>query len=223
MPRMKTLRPWLTPLAFAATMLAITTTASADKLVVFKNGKVMLAKSVTEDAEWLKCEFEGGNFMSIQRVRVASIEESTLPEGSRGGPVNQLIDGPRGAANMPAGSGGSDDVPRAAGRGSAQMEQPPNDDEEMRRAVAEEAEARRGFGNRGRGVGQVTSPQTGLQQQQQQQFQGQPIPGLNQVVPGMQPITTPSTPITGKRRSIGRKSDRGLVTQQPGGDQNPDE
>jgi hypothetical protein len=196
-------------------MLAITTTASAEKLVVFKNGKVMLAKSVTEEAEWLKCEFEGGNFMSIPRSGVAAIEESTLPEGARGGPVNQLIDGPRGAANMPSGGRSSnDDVPRAAGRGSAQMEPPPDADAEMQRAIAEEAEARKGF-SRGRGgVGQVT-PQNGLLQQQQQQFQ--PMPGVN--IQGLQPITTPSTPITGKRRSIGRQSDRGIATQQPGQEQ----
>jgi len=226
MPRiLKTHLPWLTPLACAIAMLTITTTASADKLVVFKNGKVMLAKTVSEDADWLKCEFEGGNFMSIPRARVASIEESTLPEGARGGPVNQLIDGPRGAANMPAGGGGgSDDVPRAAGRGAQQMEPPQADDEEMKRALAEEAEQRRMFGQgpirggRGRaGAGQVTSP-NGLQQQQAIPGQ-QPIPGLN----GLQPITTPSTPITGKRRNIGRKSDRGIQTQQPGQEQTPDE
>ena len=226
MPRiLKTHRPWLTPLACTVAMLTITTTASADKLVVFKNGKVMLAKTVSEDADWLKCEFEGGNFMSIPRAKVASIEESTLPEGARVGQVNQLIDGPRGAANMPTGGGGggSDDVPRAAGRGAQQMEAPPADDEEsMRRAIAEEAEARRMFGQnpvrggRGRpGVGQVTGP-NGVQQQQLQQ---QAIPGLN----GLQPITTPSTPITGKRRNIGRKSDRGIQTQQPGQEQTPDE
>ena len=227
MPRiLKTHRPWLTPLACTVAMLTIATTASADKLVVFKNGKVMLAKTVSEDADWLKCEFEGGNFMSIPRTRVASIEESTLPEGARVGQVNQLIDGPRGAANMPAGGGGgNDDVPRAVGRGAQQVESPPADEEEsMRRAIAEEAEARRMFGQgpikSGRGgrpgAGQVNPP-NGLQQQQQPQQQV--IPGLN----GLQPITAPSTPITGKRRSIGRKSDRGIQTQQPGQEQPPDE
>jgi len=213
---MKKHRPWVAPIAFAAATLALTSTATADKLVVFKNGKVMLAKSVTWEADWLKCEFEGGNFMSIPRKGVATIEESTLPEGARGGPVNQLIDGPRGAANMGGGGGGGGDVdtPRGAGRAAAQMEPPPvDDDEEMRRAVAEEAEARRGFAGRNR-AGLGGQQQNGLQQQQQQN-EFQPIPGLNQV-PGMTPITAPSTNLGGKKRTIGRRADRGNATQLPG-------
>lgn len=226
--RMKTRRLLVPTLALATAILAITTPASAEKLVVFKNGKVMLAKSVTEEAEWLKCEFDGGNFMSIPRARVSAIEESTLPESaSRNTPANQLIDGPRGNANIPSGGGsGVDDVPRA-GRGAVQAEPQMDDQEEMRRAIAEEAEARRGtFGGRNR-PGQQQQPNNGLPQhpglQQQQQFQGQPVPGLNQAIPGMQPITTPSSNIGGKKRTIGRRSDRGMVTQQPGQEQNQNE
>lgn len=214
---MKTRRLWVAPIAFSAALLALTSTATAEKLVVFKNGKVMLAKSVTEEKEWLKCEFENGNFMSIPRKGVASIEESTLPENARG-PVNQLIDGPRGAANMGGGGGGGDvDVPRGAGRGGqAQMEPPPEDDQEaMRRAIEDEAETRKGFAarNRARQQGQ----QNGFQQQQQQNG-FQPIPGLNGVnqVPGMTPITAPSSNLGGKKRAIGRRSDSGNATQLPG-------
>jgi len=216
---MKTHRPLVPALAIASAFLAITSTASADKLVVFKNGKVMLAKAVTVEGEWLKCEFEGGNFLSIPGGRVASIEESTLPEGARGGPVNQLIDGPRGAANMPSGPSIDADAPRAAGRGAVQAEPPTDNADEMSRALAEEAELRRTFGSGSRNrAGQAQQPNAFQQQQQlQQQQQFQPIPGLNQGIPGMQPITAPSTNLSGRRRS--RLGDRGIATQQPGQEQ----
>ena len=111
--------------------------AHADKLVVFRNGKALLVKSVDEGDGWLKCEFEDGNFMSVPMKSVKNIQDSVL-QPSRSVTANQVSEGgpgyTRGGAVSP-GPGG-----RNLGREQAdQLEAAPPTDEAAIALQEEEA------------------------------------------------------------------------------------
>jgi hypothetical protein len=173
--------------------------AHADKLVVFKNGKALKAKSVTKDGIWLKCEFEGNNFISVKSASVESIEEAAV--GSNEGDLR---------FNKVAASSGSfapNRPPAYTDEGhqeaQAQAAQQQSQDEEaaMAAAVAEEAEARRQAGTavggnvnglragqRGSGIGQPN--QNGLNRNNANGFgQFQPLNQANTPFQGRGGIT----------------------------------
>lgn len=67
--------------------------ALADKLVVFKNGKAMKVKSISQDGKWVKCEFEEKNYLAVEASRILSVED--VVPGSSAGDLrpNQVIAG----------------------------------------------------------------------------------------------------------------------------------
>ena len=97
----------------AASVLLAATAAHADKLVVFKNGKAMKIKNVTEDGQWLRLEFDATNFMAVHRSRIETILEAAAGSADAAPAANQLVPGSRGAANIPGGGRGG------GGKGSA--------------------------------------------------------------------------------------------------------
>jgi hypothetical protein len=90
----------VTAAAFVAS-LAGSSPALADKLVIFKNGKAMRVKSVTKDGNWLKCEFDNNDFLSVPADRIGSIEDAsgTLPASNT--KINQVASGSGGGAYQP--------------------------------------------------------------------------------------------------------------------------
>ncbi len=78
--------------ALAATGLT-GSSAWADKLVLFKNGKALRVKSAVADGKWLKCDFENGNYMSVPAAEVRKIEDAAL--GGKEGTfrANQVAEG----------------------------------------------------------------------------------------------------------------------------------
>lgn len=134
--------------------------ASADKLVVFKNGKAMKVKSVTMDGKWAKCEFEDKNFISVHSSTILNIEDAA--SGSNAGELrpNQVAAGVGGGFNPGPGGfagGAPPEVP------PAQQEDQAQDQADMQAAIAEERAAREqsqqglgnptGLGRRGTRVG----------------------------------------------------------------------
>src|SRR5262245_7399166 len=86
------------PMRYApkAVMIALTLVslsqvpATADHLVVFKNGKAMRVVSTTKDGKWLKCAFDDKTFLSIPASQVASVEETAAATGGPALKVNQV-------------------------------------------------------------------------------------------------------------------------------------
>ena len=163
--------------------------ASADQLVVFKNGKAMRVKSTVHDGKWLKCEFEDKSFLSILNSQVSSVEEATLASNNANLRVNQMVAGSGGGGGFnpgPQGLGAGGlppDVPAPAADDSAQEQA------DVANAIAEEEAARRASsqqpnapfgsqsgptGRRGSRFGGTAQPfqpfqQGGIQQPNQQQ------------------------------------------------------
>jgi hypothetical protein len=115
--------------------------ASADKLVLFKNGKAMRVKTVTSDGQWLKCEFEDKNFLSVRASSVLGVEDAVL--GSQTGELrpNQVAVGVGGGAFNPgpAGIGAGGPPPEVA-----QSADEAQDQADLQAAIAEEQAARNG-------------------------------------------------------------------------------
>ncbi len=197
----------------ALALLVICPAASilhAEKLVVFKNGKAMRAVSVVEEGPWLKCEFGDGNYAAIPRRSVESIEEAALLPPGAGSAANQLVDGPRGAANFTPSSPGPEISSPSVGAGRLGRNAPAvgdeggvvDEEEARRQALEEEAEALRGGGGPVDAFGRRSVPLNNV-----------PIQGLQPLV---QPAPNQAISPTDGRRGIGRKRDRGNVTQLPG-------
>src|SRR6266850_6823898 len=49
--------------------------ALADKIILFKNGKSMRAKSVKEDKGWTRLEIDGGS-VGVQSIQISMIQEA---------------------------------------------------------------------------------------------------------------------------------------------------
>ena len=177
-----------------ASVLLMATAAHADKLVVFKNGKAMKIKNVTEDGQWLRLEFDDDNFMAVPRSGIETILEAAPGSANAAPAANQLVPGSRGAANIPrsgsrGGGGGSARPGRLnnqrrggaiAGRSSAESR------EAIRKALEEEQQLMKNPAGR-----------RGLASQQ-------PLP------PGFKPLDTnqpnqPRTPFGRRGRGIARK------------------
>ncbi|HKY33504.1 MAG TPA: hypothetical protein VJV23_13300 [Candidatus Polarisedimenticolia bacterium] len=164
--------------------------AWAEKLIVFKNGKAMRAKSIVPEGEWLKCEFDDKNYMMIKASLVEGIQEAAV--GSRDAELrtNQVAigSGPTGRAPAQFAPEGLQQHEVLAAQ--QQQQQEAQDQAELQQAIAEEREAMRRQGQpgpttalRGRGIG------VPLDQQQQQQG----------VIPGLQPLNQVNTPFSSRR------------------------
>ena len=193
--------------------------AHADKLVVFKNGKALKAKSVTKDGAWLKCEFEGTNFISVKASSVDSIEEAAV--GSNEGDLR---------FNKVAASSGSytpnrppayTDEGHQEAQAQAAQQQAQDEEAAMAAAAAEEAEARRQAGTAvGGGVNGLRAGQRAIGQNQNQN-------GVNaNTVNGFQPLNQSNTPFQNRRGITARDQQRRLSRfgvqpqqQQPEGNQ----
>lgn len=64
-------------LLLAVAVAAASGPAFADKLVVFKNGKTLRAKSVKEEKGWSRLELEGGSFVGVRASLVQGVEETS--------------------------------------------------------------------------------------------------------------------------------------------------
>src|SRR5262245_42516703 len=135
----------------------------ADSLVMFKNGKAMRVKTVTKQKDWLKCEFEDKNFISVPASSIARIEEADL-----GGKACELR-----ATPVETGTGGGY-VPPPRDQ-SVQNDPPPAEEEQVQPSPQDEDFLRQ----QGVGVNGVNRPAGG-----RQPGRGVPIPqGVN---PGVQ-------------------------------------
>jgi hypothetical protein len=199
--------------------------AHADKLVVFKNGKALKAKSIIKDGAWLKCEFEGNNSISVKASSVDSIEEAAV--GSNEGDLRfNKVAASSGsfAPNRPP-AAYTDEGHQEAQAQQAQAAQQQAQDEEaaMAAAAAEEAEARRQAGTAvGGNVNGLRAGQRGngigLNQQNQN--------GVNGGFQQFQPLNQARTPFQGRNGLTPRDQQRRLSRfgvqpqqQQPEGNQ----
>ena len=184
-------------LLIALALVFIASPLPADTLVLFKNGKAMRVKSVTKDGQWLKCEFEDKNFISVPASGVLRVEEAAL--GGSGGELrpNQVAAG-TGGAYVPPPRGGSDQGPPP--------EMPPEED--LAAAIAEEqaAVARQGPPRPGVVGGRGNLPGG----------RGIPIPpGQNPgIQQGFQPLNQAGTPFQNRRLNEQRGGSR-IRTQIP--------
>ena len=154
--------------------------ASADKLVVFKNGKAMKVKSITHDGKWLKCEFDDKNYLAVEATKVLNIEEVAV--GSSAGELrpNQVVAG---------GVGGFSPGPGGIGAGGVPPETAPAPDEsaqeqaDIQAAIAEEQAARQAQAQQ-QGLGVNNGANNGLGRRGTR-IGGQPVGQPNQN--GLQP------------------------------------
>jgi hypothetical protein len=157
--------------------------AMADKLVLFKNGKALRAKTAVKDGIWLKCEIEDKNYISVPASFVLSIEESGLGAAGDSLRPNQVAAG-SGGGYVPSPRGGGDAAPPPEVN-SADPSVPQDDPEyaagleeeqayQRQRAMEMQAQVNR------RGGAPMTPVQTGL-------------PG------GLQPLNQPGTPFQNRR------------------------
>lgn len=170
--------------------------AFAEKLVVFKNGKALRAKSVVEDGRWLKCEFEDGNFMSVPAGSVLRVAEADLAPGAGASRANQVA----------AGSGGGFVPPRAAFQ--------PNDG--SGEANLEDQQA----------AGRAPGLENALAEEQAEMQQQGIRPGLNRAPPTPQnPLLpgslTPLTPLNQVRTPFQDRNNSRTLTPQRGPVRNP--
>lgn len=186
--------------------------ALAEKLVIFKNGKALRVKSVTQDGKWLRLEFDGKDFMAIPFSGVASIEDSISNAGVGEMKLNQV------AAGSGGGGGGGGYVPpqRTEEPGlppdvAAGQEQ---HEEDAQAALAEELAAKQnqqvnGYAAPGLAIGNRRGR---AMAQQQQQLQPGAIPGIPG---GLQPIGTQVNSPFNNNRNGGPTRNRGLNQGRP--------
>lgn len=187
-------------LLIAVALVFVASPLLADTLILFKNGKAMRVKSVTKDGQWLKCEFEDKNFISVPASGVLKLEEAAL--GGTAGELrpNQVAVG-SGGGYVPGPRGGPDSGQATEAPVEADSDTTADDPEDYMRAdpVAARAEAAGRYNFRG----------------------GVPIPpGQNPgVQQGLQQLNQPRTPFANRRLSEQRGSNRNRIPSPP--DQQP--
>jgi len=88
-------------LAFVAASAAFAAgPVHAEKLIVFKNGKTIRAKSIKQEKGWSRLELEGGNLVGVRTPLILSVEEAS------GGPAGKAESVPNQASVGGAGGGG---------------------------------------------------------------------------------------------------------------------
>jgi hypothetical protein len=187
MLRTPTSRAGAAALAAAVVMLFSPGSAKADKLVIFKNGKALLVKSVEQDGKWVKCSFGGDDSMSVPAASIAEVTEAEIGQNTRGDDApNQLA---QGETRSYSGRGDvQDDNPalraaRALNRGNDGDDVQPEEDA---------PNARRGIGARSTAR---TLARPGQQQQQQN----------NSVIQGLRPLGTNTQVQNGRTGLIQRR------------------
>jgi len=176
----------------------------ADSLVMFRNGKAMRVKSVIKDGDWLKCEFEDKNFISVPAAGVLKIEEAAL--GSTAGELR--------ANQVAAGTGGGYvPPPRDAGVPNEPAEEesapPPPDEDFLRQQQLQQQQqlgvvgGRGSLANRNGRAGVPIPPGTnpGVQQ------------GVPQGIQGLQPLNQANSPFHNRRLSEQRGINRNRTAQ----------
>lgn len=176
-------------------MVFVGSSLFADTLVLFKNGKAMRVKSATKEGQWLKCEFEDKNFISVPAAGVLKVEEAAL--GGTAGELrpNQVAVG-SGGGYVPGPRGGPDSTPGS---------EPPVE-EDPATAVADQEDYVRQQAVAGRAS--VAG---------RDKFRGVPIPpGQNPgVQQGLQQLNQPGTPFPNRRLNESRGSNRNRIPVPP--------
>lgn len=176
-------------LLIAVALVFVASPLFADTLVLFKNGKAMRVKSVTKEGQWLKCEFEDKNFISVPAAGVLRVEEAAL--GGTAGELrpNQVAVG-SGGGYVPGPRGGSEPAP---------MIEPPVEEDPGTTAGDQED-----FLRQQTAVGRTN-------------FRGIPIPpGQNPgVQQGLQQLNQAGTPFQNRRLNEQRGSNRNRIPLPP--------
>ncbi|MGH9866967.1 MAG: hypothetical protein ACREAA_02220 [Candidatus Polarisedimenticolia bacterium] len=154
----------------------------ADKLVVFKNGKALKAKSVVEDGQWLKCEFEDNNFISVKASLVQGIEEAAIGASDADLRFNKVA---AGSGYTPPPAPRADDGGGSAAQAAAQQQLQQQEENDAAAAALEEQQAIQAqggvfMGNKNGRRGLNPGNQQQMQQQQQQNGGIQGLTPLNQ-------------------------------------------
>ena len=185
--------------AVAITILLSPGPAMADKLVIFKNGKALLASTAEEDGQWLKVSFGGDDWMSVPVTSIAEVIDAALAPGARAAAPNQLVEGElrnfanRGGAQVDTSRGA-----RALGRAQDQEDVPVEED------------------NAGVAAGVPRSTARTVRNQQN-------TPQANPIVPGLTPLNTNPTQPTGlQRRGRFSGTDKQAETEQEEQEQEDD-
>jgi len=177
--------------------------AYADKLVLFKNGKVMRVKTTTQDAKWLKCDFDGGNYISVPLAAVLKVEEATI--GGKEGAVraNQVAEGV-GTPYTPRPPGTRLDAAAAALAGAQQQDGGNSPEDDLAQSLADEAAERQA-----QGAAVVGAPGRRLGGRLQVQPNGfnQTGAAVGGIQPGgLQPLNQVRTPFAGRGRGLQRNT-----------------
>lgn len=179
----------------ALAMVFVVSPLFADTLVMFKNGKAMRVKSATKEGQWLKCEFEDKNFISVPAAGVLKVEEAAL--GGTAGELraNQVAVG-TGGGYVPGPRGGPDAAPASEPPVEEDPATTAGDQEDFLRQQA--VAGRASFAGRDK-------------------FRGTPIPpGQNPgVQQGLQQLNQPGTPFPNRRLNESRGSNRNRIPVPP--------
>jgi len=101
-------------LALALLVSLAITPAFADKVILFKNGKSMKAKSFKEDKGWTRLEVEGG-VVGVRSFEIALVQEAVGAAAAKAEPLPNQAAGGGGAGGPYVGANyGGGDVPAEA-------------------------------------------------------------------------------------------------------------
>jgi hypothetical protein len=145
-------------LAAVAMVLALAAgSAMADKLIIFKNGKVLRVKSVTEEQGWTLAEIGEGNTVGVRTTQIAMVQEAAGDSGKSAPLPNQASVDNRGVnrgggANQSArrseGDGGaSQSTRRSAGVGGRNSARGGRRADDLRKGAAQSRSTQRGRAN----------------------------------------------------------------------------
>lgn len=156
----------------AVLLLATVHAAAADKLVIFKNGKMLRVKGVEIDEQWARLDLGKGATIGVPTDHILGVEDSTGKGDNKASLPNQASVGGRGGG--PASSVGGGRGRAFGGSRIGQAQQQEEFDE------SDEQEARKGPAvNRGRPTGGRRSPNVSGARAIQQQIQEQNRLGNN--------------------------------------------
>lgn len=135
---------WIGALA-AILLLATVHAASADKLVIFKNGKILRVKGVDVGDLWTHLDLGKGAKMGVRTEHILGVEDSTGKGGNRASLPNQASVGGRGGS---AGGGGGASRGRSFGGPRISQQGQGGEADEVDASDGREAQQRPGAGQR---------------------------------------------------------------------------
>jgi len=116
-------------LALVAFVLLAVSPVLADKLILFKNGKSMKAKSVKEDKGWTRLELEGG-VVGVRSLEIALVQEAIGAAATKADPLpNQATGGGGAPGGYVGASYGGGEAPAEAPPAQEDYQPPPPQDE----------------------------------------------------------------------------------------------